>query len=93
MRRRRRGTASALSEPVLAVDARIALEPRSPRLPQIAAPDKENGVTEAEYVVASSEIRHVEGYCWSAQVGATFGMGDWAGEKLRSPLRLRRAVG
>jgi 2-polyprenyl-3-methyl-5-hydroxy-6-metoxy-1,4-benzoquinol methylase len=88
VRRSGRGAASALSEPVLAVDARIALEPRSPGLAR-TAPDEKTGTTEAEYVVASSEMRHVEGHCWSAQVATMFGMGDWAGETLRSRLKLR----
>jgi 2-polyprenyl-3-methyl-5-hydroxy-6-metoxy-1,4-benzoquinol methylase len=89
VRRAGRGAASALSEPVLALDARIALEPRSPSLARPAALDEMNGGEEAEYVLAPSEMRHVEGHCWSAQVGTVFGMGDWAGEKLRSKLRLR----
>ncbi len=88
VRRAGRGAAAALSEPVLALDARIALELRSPG-PARPASDEKNAATEAEYVVAPSEMRHVEGNCWSAQVGTVFGMGDWAGEKLRSRLRLR----
>jgi len=88
VRRAGRGAASALSESVLALDARIALEPRSPWLDG-PAPDEKNGAVEAEHVVAPSEMRHVEGHCWSAQVGTMFGMGDWAGEKLRSRLKLR----
>lgn len=88
VRRAGRGAASAFSEPVLALDARIALEPRSP-WPGDTALDGGNDAREAEYVVASSEMRHREGHCWSAQVGTVFGMGDWAGEKLRSRLTLR----
>jgi SAM-dependent methyltransferase len=87
VRRAGRGTASALSEPVLALDARIALEPRSPGLDR-PAPDEKNGAAEVEYVVAPAGMRHVGGHCWSSQVGAMFGMGDWAGEKLRSKLNL-----
>jgi 2-polyprenyl-3-methyl-5-hydroxy-6-metoxy-1,4-benzoquinol methylase len=88
VRRAGRGAASALSEPVLALDARIALEPRSPWLPRPAL-DEKNGAAEVEYVVAPNEMRHVDGHCWSAQIGTIFGMGDWAGEKLRSKLKLR----
>src|SRR5260370_337175 len=53
------------------------------------AGDDVNGSAQIEYVVAPSDRRHVEGHCWSAQVGTAFGMGDWAGEKQRSRLELR----
>ena len=79
VRRAGRGAASAFSEPVLALDARIALEPRSPGLAWPSS-DEKNDAGETEYVVAPSEIRHVEGHCWSAQIGTIYGMGDWAGK-------------
>ena len=88
VRRAGRGAASAFSEPVLALDARIALEPRSPGLAWPSS-DEKNDAGETEYVVAPSEMRHVEGHCWSAQIGTIYGMGDWAGEKQRSRLKLR----
>ncbi len=88
VRRAGRGAASALSEPVVALDVRIALEPRSP-VAACGAPDEKNGAADIELVVAPGEMRHVEGHCWSAEVGAVFGMGDWAGETLRSRLKLR----
>jgi SAM-dependent methyltransferase len=87
VRRAGRGAASAFSEPVLALDARIALEPRAPGLARLA--DEINGAAKVEYVLAPSEMRHVEGHCWSAQIGTMYGMGDSAGEKLRSRLKLR----
>src|SRR5260370_32648484 len=70
------------------MDARICLDTRSPGLGR-PAPDEMNGSAQIEYVVAPSDMRHVEGHCWSAQVGTAFGMGDWAGEKQRSRLELR----
>jgi 2-polyprenyl-3-methyl-5-hydroxy-6-metoxy-1,4-benzoquinol methylase len=87
VRRAGRGAAAALSEPVVALDARIALEPRSPGLDR-PVPDEKNGAAEVEYLVVPAGMRHVGGHCWSAQVGAMFGMGDWAGGKLRSKLNL-----
>jgi 2-polyprenyl-3-methyl-5-hydroxy-6-metoxy-1,4-benzoquinol methylase len=86
VRRAGRGAASALSEPVLALDVRIALEPRST---WVVAPSERNDVEEVEHFLVPSEMRHVEGHCWCAEIGAVSGIGDWAGEKLRSRLKLR----
>jgi 2-polyprenyl-3-methyl-5-hydroxy-6-metoxy-1,4-benzoquinol methylase len=82
-----RGALSALSEPVLALDARIALEPRSPLAPR-AVPDETRQPARSEHPIAPSEMRHVGGHCWSAEVGTLFGVGDWAGERFRSRLKL-----
>jgi len=87
VRRAGRGACQALSEPVLALDLRMAVEPRAPAGP-LAAPNGHNHAVATEHVVAAGEMRHIEGHCWSAEVGAVFGIGDSAGEKQRSRLRL-----
>jgi SAM-dependent methyltransferase len=88
MRRAGRGDLVALSEPVLALDVRIALEPRLSSISQVSHQcTTEPGAF--EHVLAPREMAHVAGHCWSVPVGSLFGMGDWDAEQFRSRLRLR----
>ena len=88
VRRAGRGAAHALAEPVLALDLRLAVETRAPAASVAAANGRECTAT-IDHVVLPEEIRHVDGHCWCAEIGTVFGVGDWAGGKLRSRLRLR----